>query len=33
VWPLLNPEATTSRLSIDTDRAYLRNVSIDELED
>jgi thiosulfate/3-mercaptopyruvate sulfurtransferase len=33
VWPLLNPTATTSRLSIDTDRAYLRNISIDELED
>lgn len=33
VWPLFNPDATTSRLAIDTDRAYLRNVSIDELED
>lgn len=32
-WPKLDPEATTTRLSIDTDRAYLRGISLDELED
>lgn len=31
VWPLLNPAATTTELSIDTDRAYLRHISIEEL--
>jgi hypothetical protein len=28
---LLNPAATTTELSIDTDRAYLRNIPIEEL--
>lgn len=32
-WPPLDPEATTTRLAIDTDRAYLRGVPLDELDD
>lgn len=32
-WPKLNPAATTTRLSIDTDRAYLRDIPIEELDD
>jgi len=32
-WPKLNPAATTTKLSINEDRAYLRHVSLDELED
>lgn len=31
-WPKLDPNATTTRLAIDEDRAYLRGVSIDELD-
>jgi thiosulfate/3-mercaptopyruvate sulfurtransferase len=30
-WPKLNPEATTTRLSIDQDRAYLRDIPVEEL--
>lgn len=33
VWPKLRPDAETTRLSIDQDRAYLRNISIEELPD
>lgn len=32
VWPKLNPNATTTRLSIDQDRAYLRGISVEELD-
>lgn len=32
-WPSINPEATTTRLSIDTDRAYLRDIPLEELDD
>lgn len=32
-WPTISPTATTTRLSIDTDRAYLRDVSLEELDD
>lgn len=32
-WPPLDPDATTTRLTIDQDRAYLRGIPVDELED
>lgn len=31
-WPKLDPTATTTRLAIDTDRAYLRGVSVEDLD-
>lgn len=30
-WPKINANATTTRLAIDTDRAYLRGISVDDL--
>lgn len=32
-WPPVNREATTTRLTIDEDRAYLRDITVDELSD
>ena len=32
-WPKLHPDATTTRRSIDEDRAYLRGISVEELDD
>lgn len=32
-WPLLDANATTTRLTIDTDRAYLRGIPLEELEE
>lgn len=32
-WPRLDANAVTTRLAIDTDRAYLRGISIEELDD
>ena len=32
-WPKLNPAGTTTRFSIDTDRAYLRGIPLEELDD